>query len=317
MYEQKPEIVQMSDVDYHNDPCDLPSLSASIAHLLTAESPAHAFEAHPKLGGRPFEPTTEMDYGTLGHAILLKAGWERIKVVHAAADLYTGSGAKKQLRYRAGEPFEDWKMGAAQDMRDEQREAGNVPVLQRDVEAAQRMADMARLQFKADWLIADPEKCKREHVLLWTERASNGAPVQCRAKLDLLSEQRGIVEDLKCAMSSHPKKVARHLETYGGAVQSAAYTSAVGKVFPALLGRVQFKWTFVATSRPFCVLRRRPGGTMRQLGEALWQQAIDRWALCLETGEWPGYGTEERAVQANPYTLRDLMEAEGDEEEAA
>ena len=37
--------------EYHADPCPAPSLSRSIAKLLVERSPAHAYAAHPRLGG--------------------------------------------------------------------------------------------------------------------------------------------------------------------------------------------------------------------------------------------------------------------------
>jgi hypothetical protein len=313
----KPEIVQMSDVEYHRDPCDLPSLSASIGHILTNDSPAHAFEAHPKLGGRPYAPTSDMDFGTLSHAVLLKAGWERIKTVRAAEDIYVYKGTKRErLVLRGGEPFPDWKLKAAQEARDEIRESGCVPVLQRDIDEANALAEAARRQFKRGWLIASPDAYKREHALLWTERASNGMDVQCRAKLDLLDDVHGMIEDLKCPDSARPDKIGRHLETYGGPIQAAAYTSALGKIVPALQGRVRYRWTFVETRRPHCVVRRYPAGSMRQLGEVLWQQAVDLWAHCLDTGVWPGYDDEERGIEASSYAMAKLTESQGEGEAA-
>ena len=45
----KPGIYGMSEDCYHADPADAPSLSASIAKILIAETPLHAWTAHPKL----------------------------------------------------------------------------------------------------------------------------------------------------------------------------------------------------------------------------------------------------------------------------
>ena len=60
--------------EYHSDPCDSPSLSASIAQTIVLESPAHAWLQHPRFGGKQIEPTKEMDRGTLVHALLLGKG---------------------------------------------------------------------------------------------------------------------------------------------------------------------------------------------------------------------------------------------------
>lgn len=306
----KADLVQMSDAEYFADPHDLPSLSASIAHILTSESPLHAFTAHPRLGGEPWAPSREMDLGTLGHAILLGVGYDRIKTGHAALDLYTGQGAKRRLRYKAGEPFTDWKMGAAQDMRDEIREAGCIPVLQREVDEANAMAQAARRQFKRTWLIAAPEQHRREQVALWFETASNGMQVPCRAKIDLLSLDLGMIEDLKTLERANPRGLAKHVETYGSHVQYGAYTSAIATLVPELAGCTSFHWTFVESRKPHCVVRRHPSGMMRQLGETLWRLAVERWAECLDTGEWPGYDTDDGPLEPSPWSLRELIEEE-------
>lgn len=307
------QIVEMDERTYHDDPHDMPSLSSHIAHLLVSESPAHAYEAHPRLGGRPFAPTDEMDFGTIGHSILLKSGDSRIKTVVAAADLFV----EKELRYRAGEPFRDWTMKAAQKARKEIRAGGGVPVLQRDIDDAIVMATEARRQFKADWLIANPEQCRREVVLLWSERARNGMDVPCRARLDLLSLERGLIEDLKCVASANPKKLTKHIESFGSDIQAAGYTRAVETIVPQLAGRVRFNWTFVSTSRPFCVVRRHPAGSMRLVGETLWARAVDTWAECLDTGVWPGYDDEDQGLEASSFAMARLMGQQEEEGQAA
>ena len=42
----------ISAADYHADCAPEPSLSSSIARTLLAQSPLHAYHAHPRMGGR-------------------------------------------------------------------------------------------------------------------------------------------------------------------------------------------------------------------------------------------------------------------------
>ena len=51
-------LVRMPARDYHADPGETPTLSASIAKRIVNESPLHAWLKHPRLGGLPDEPTT-------------------------------------------------------------------------------------------------------------------------------------------------------------------------------------------------------------------------------------------------------------------
>ena len=64
-------ILNVSESEYRADPLSVPSLSASIAKVLIMESPAHAYDIHPKLGNRARKPSAAMDEGTLIHTLLL------------------------------------------------------------------------------------------------------------------------------------------------------------------------------------------------------------------------------------------------------
>ena len=308
----KPQIVQMSETEYHsNAGLDLPALSASVANVLLNQSAEHAWMVHPLLGGQPFEPTDAKDGGTLMHSVLLRSNDPRIKIPIAATDVYVYKGTKREeLRYKAGEAFRDYGLQAAQDARDSIRAAGGIPTLQSDVDAAAKSAEEVRRKFKPHWLIADPQSHAVERVVLWEETASNGMAVQCRARMDIVEPRTGEIEDLKTCRSAHPKAARAHVEAYGGVVQHGAYVSALEHALPALAGRVRYHWVFVESARPHAVLRARPAGSMRTLGEALWRRAVDQWAHCLETGVWAGYNIEDVEFESSPWAMTALIEAE-------
>ena len=304
-------VLDIDELSYFADPCDEPSLSAHIAHAMVSQSPLHAHHFHPRLGGHQREPSSEKDNGTLAHALLLGKGMDRIEVVCATEDIYTGTGAKRKLRLVAGEAFPDWKLKAAQDARDAAREAGRVPLLQRDVDRAREAADIMRgrlLEFDARALEGD-----KEVSIFWVAYATDGTPVQCRGRIDILDGWT--VRDPKTCRSAHPKALQRQIEAYGYDVQAAAYVQAVETVFPKSAGRARFEWLFLESSAPYPVTPVRFGGSMRSRGEARWQQAVDTWAICMRTGHWPQYVDQMITIEASPWGMDPVDVTEEDEEQ--
>ena len=105
--------------EYHADPCERPSLSASIAKVLDRSSPLHAWAAHPRFGGRaPVRESKALARGTLLHALLLGES-DRIEVVHA----------------------DDWRTKAAKAARADANAWGRIPTLVGDLERTQVVAD--------------------------------------------------------------------------------------------------------------------------------------------------------------------------------
>lgn len=274
-------LCDMPPEQYHADPCDVPSLSSTIAHLLVAKSPAHAWLAHPKLGAKPMQATAAMDEGSLLHELLLRGPDEAQKrIVIVCAD--------------------DWRTKAAKEAREGARAAGKLAVLERDmVEAAKATVEItARLME-----LGVAFKGLSEIPMFWQERASDGTLVRCRGMADHLLRAEGVILDLKKSRTAHPKAIRKHVEGYGYHIQAAAYRRALAQIEPKLQGRTKFRWLFVEAEAPYGVTIAEPAGSMERLGEACWTQAVDTWAHCLSTGEWPAYPREVMRVEASPWAL--------------
>lgn len=278
--EQKPALVHgMAASVYHADPCPVPSLTASIAHVLCNRSPRHAWELHPKLGGKRREPTAAMDFGTVVHALLL--GQEQ-ELVPVQAD--------------------DWRTAAARELRDAARRAGQCAVLTAELETARAAVKAIKAQLKPFGLKLNG---KSEVSVFWCERADNGATVQCRGRLDhlVLARLRATIVDLKTCRSAHPRACESHAYEYGYDIQCAAYRSALGSVMPDLLGREGFRFIFAEVDEPYVVTCFEPAGSFRELGERRWRRAINTWEECLRTKKWPGYATGVLRLEAPQYAL--------------
>lgn len=245
---------------YRADPCERPSLNASTAGVLDRQSPLHAHNQHPRLGGKRRRPTASLDAGKLIHALLL--GEEHSLEVIEAPN-YKTKAAKQE--------FEDATA------------AGRIPVLLRDYDEARGAAGRLREQFD---VLGFPLDGASEVSAFWTEEADDGTEVQCRGRIDHL---RGLtLIDLKSCRSAHPDALAKHVDTYGYAIQRAAYVSGLEKILGAA-GRVDFVFLFLELEAPFAVTPVRLNGEFRELGERKWRRAVNAWARCAREDVWPGY----------------------------
>lgn len=283
----KTGIIEATEEQYHADPCEVPSLSQSIAHKLINESPRHAWAAHPKLGNLDRKATGAMDRGSLIHKLVLGEGAD-LSIIDAP----------------------DWRTKAAKEARDAAREARQIPVLIGDLNDAEQAATEIRRQIADAGIVLGAQS---EVAVQWTERATDGTEVQCRGMLDNIASPR--IYDLKTCRSAHPKAVERHVINYGYHIQAAAYRRAWEAINPELSGRVEFVWIFAQLDPLPVVTIARPRGTMRELGERQWQRAVDVWARCLSTDTWPGYASGIVEIEAPAWALSQDYEAFNDSEE--
>jgi len=234
-------------------------------------------------------PTREMDTGNLVHAMLLGptsgAGRHVVTVIDA----------------------KDWRTKAAKTARDEARKKGQTPVLKRQYDQAVVVAEIIEAKMAKRGLLLDG---KSELVMTWEEESMLlEAPVACRAMLDHFRLKQRQIIDLKTCDSAHPKACIAHAINYGYLIQHAAYTSAVGQVFPEITGRLDFVFVFAEVEPPYCVTPVRLDGSLRQIGEMNWNRAVEVWGQCLASRKWPEYAEEIITLEAPPWLLsRELGE---------
>lgn len=270
-------ILEVTHEQYHADPCATPSLSASIAKLLVDRSPRHAWAAHPRFGGIARESTDSMDSGTLIHRLLLGAGAD-LAVIDAS----------------------DYRTNAAKAAREAARAEGKLPVLAPKLAEANETAAKLREQLHAFGIDLNGQS---EVPIEWHESTANGTPVLCRAMLDHVDLERGLIWDLKTTTSAHPDSCARAMTIYGYDVQESAYRSALRHLRPELSGREDFLFCFLELEPPHAVLAVRSDGAFRALGDARWQRAVSLWKACLESNDWPGYAVDAVRLSPPPWAL--------------
>lgn len=267
-------IIEVTDAEYHADPCEVPSLNQTVANLLLTKSPRHAWAAHPKLGGAPRKTTKAMDRGTLIHAVVL--GGREIWTVDA----------------------ENWKTKAAQQQRDEAIARNAIPVLLHEIEDAQAAANEITRQLACQGIALDG---RSEVSIAWTEEAFDGSVVQCRGRVDHVKP--GVVYDLKTCADASPFALARHCARYGYHVQAEAYRRGVA----AIQGeQPDYVWIFAEVEPVVTVTVARPSAMMRDLGERQWMRAVDAWTVCLAADVWPAYADEAIEIDAPEWASREV-----------
>lgn len=274
-------ILEVSEDGYHNDPCAVPSLSASIAHTLISECPEKAYAAHPRLGGVRRDPTKAMDAGTLIHKLLLREGKE-IAVIDAP----------------------DFRTKDAREQRADAYLAGRLPVLQHDYAEKLAIAEILRERLAARGFEFTGQS---EVAVEWTDVGTNG-PVLCRSRFDHVFLDQGVIYDLKKCASSRPRDLARHLVDYGYDIQFEAYRRALAQLRPEFEGRVQMTFLFVEIEPPYSVVPATLDGAFREIGDARWSNAVHMWERCLETGFWPGYCNGVATLQAPRWVIAEHLE---------
>lgn len=259
-----------------------PKLSPSIAHVLTSESPLHAWTIHRLLGNKPRPVTDAQEKGRLLHALLLR-GAELVEVIDA----------------------DDYRTKAAKEARDAARAANRIPVLA-DKHAAALVA-VERIREAIDRLgLLHLDTGHAEHRVEWSEGAAD-----CSGVLDWVSDDAALIADLKTTEgSAHPDVCAAKLLKEGGVIQDTAYRRAIGSLHPEMLGRVRMVFLFAQTVEPYAVTAVECGGSMQEIGAARWSRAVDVWTHCLGKGRerehWPSYADGVVKVDAPAWAMREV-----------
>ena len=254
----------LPEAAYHADPCETPSLSASVARILIARSPDHAWTAHPRLN--PAYRAAEREAFDLGHAAetLLLEGDNRMEVIDAG----------------------DYRTKAAQEARDGARAAGRYPVLPAQHAAILAMRSVAIEAISAcrdlsGLTLADG---RAQQTLIWRE--SNG--IWCRSRLDWMSEARDLILDYKTtSASANPAAWVRTMLGGGGDIQPALYLR--GNAATGGPENAKFLWLVQETVPPYACAFMGAHPSMLELGSGKAETAIEQWGACLKSDTWPAY----------------------------
>lgn len=267
----------MSDATYHSRP----ELSSTEARLLLQSPAKYRWRKdNPPL----IDDSPKFDIGKAVHAKVLGQGAE---VVVVDAD--------------------DWRTKAAREARENARALGKAPLLTREFEAVNAMAESVLAHPTARALLTQPGDTE---VSVFAD--VDGVPV--RARFDFLpdrSDKRTVAVDLKTCMDASKRGFESSVAKYEYAVQRAWYVDA----YETVTGEHDTEMIFVAVEKtaPYLVAVYQLPVTWAERGHEMSIKARKSWAECTAAGEWPGYPEQVQVLDEplwHVYATEEVQEIE-------
>ncbi len=289
-------IERMASAEYHADPAQAASLSASIGKVFMDKSPYHAWLEHPKLNPdyAPKESST-FDLGTAAHDLILEGGTPRICVIDPQE--YRSKPTKADPE---GSIPKGWTNNSIREARDLARSNGLTPILPWD-DAVIRHMKKAAMTFVADSEIAGIfDDGKPEQTLIWQDSG-----IWCRARLDWLTTDRRVILDYKSSASAQPHWFSRQIANIGYDFQAAFYLRGL-----KACGHPNAQFLFLAqeVDAPHACSLHGIAPSMMAIAEEKVEQAIRGWKRCLETGKWPAYDNRVHWAEATAWQMQQMEE---------
>ncbi|MBZ6102778.1 PD-(D/E)XK nuclease-like domain-containing protein [Streptomyces olivaceus] len=258
---EAPKVIDgLSAEEYH---ADRTSISSSGLRALLAPGCPAQFKYD---RDHPTPPKKDFDLGHAAHLYVLGEGPE-LEVID----------------------FPDWRKKDAQIQRDDAYLAGKVPLLTKDHDMVQAMADAIRQHPIAGPLFT-PGRGVAEQSIYWTDRRTG---VRCRCRPDWMPTRqengRLVVVDYKTAKAVDEAALAKAVYDRGYHAQAAFYLDGVktaglhGDQEPA------FIFVFQAKTAPYLVHLVELDFPALALGGARNERALRIYAECERTGSWPGF----------------------------
>jgi hypothetical protein len=199
---------------------------------------------------------------------------------HAAHKLVLGEGPEFEVI-----DFPDYKKKDAQLQRDDAYAAGLVPLLPKEHEQVQAMADAIRQHPIAGGLFA-PGSGRAELSIYWTDRDTG---VRCRVRPDWLKQMPGLAlaVDYKTAKDASPDAASRAIKDHSYHQQDAFYTDGIWAALDP--EDVRFIFVFQSKTAPYLITVRELADQDREIGRARNNRALRIYAECEATGVWPDW----------------------------
>ena len=256
----EPGVYELTDDEYFGPELASTTLSSTGAReLLKPGGPARFRHA---IDNGTLEVRREFDLGHAVHTLVLGAGPWPVCV-----------------------SAEEWRSKAVKEEVAAIRDEGDVPLRPSDLDAANAMAAAVKSHPLAAKLLRNG---KPERTLIWRDLATG---VMCRAKADWLRSD-GIV-DLKTCESAAPDALSKAAHNYGYAIQAPFYLRG-HRAFPNRhYGDPFFVHIAVEKTPPYLVHVNQLTERAMAWGDRQVSQALEIYRDCQESGEWPGYPTDE------------------------
>lgn len=254
----------ISDTVYQADPVPGGSLSVSGARRLLPPSCPAAYKWWREHGQAP---KREFDVGRAAHKLVTGYGPPLVQVDAV-----------------------DWRTKDAREARDSAYEQGAVPLLPGDYRAVYGMAEALRAHPVASALFA-PGSGEPEQSVFWRDP---DADVSLRARPDWLpypGTGRMIIPDYKSTKAASLESIQRSIYDYGYVQQGPWYLAGLRAVGAADDDAV-FVFVFQERVEPYLITIAELDPVAARVGRAMNRRAIETYARCTASGEWPGYADD-------------------------
>lgn len=260
----RPGIYDLDADTYHRDPAPEPSLSSTIAKLMLAQSPLHAWTACPRLNPA-WEPVEKkiFDIGRAAHRAILGKGGDYVAIPE---DLLASNGAASTK--------------AAKEFIEQARMSGLTPLKAAEVDQIEAMREVAWNRMNSLGIDMNPARSE-------VSALAQIEGVWCRAMLDNAPlPPSDPIYDLKTCENAAPDACQRAVINYGYDVQAEHYR----QVWNAATGEDRaFRFIFQEKSAPYEVCIIELGDDSLMMARKKIARAREMWGLCLRDNNWPGY----------------------------
>jgi len=267
-------IYTITEDKYHADPCNKPSLSASIATVLLGRSPHHAWLQHPRLNPY-YKPTRkhEFDVGTAAHALFLEGEDKKLCILE----------------------FDNFRTKEAQSQRDEAYSNNLTPILTKEYAGIQQMVDVAKQFIETTELAGIFKRGKAEQTIIWKE--DNG--IWCRGRVDFLPDDKRMFLDYKTTTNAEPNYWIKS-HAIDNLIQAAFYAQGLYQLFkinsvPVFLVQENtppYDCSLIGLSESFL-----------DIGRKRVERAIKLWAECLKSDKWDSYSHQVHYAEPPQWAL--------------
>lgn len=262
--------------EYHGDTTSLSHSGAKL--LLPPSTPAH----YKYRIDHPPEPTKRaFDFGHAAHRFVLGEGED---IVPVDAD--------------------DWRTKAAKEQAESARAEGKVPLLRAEFDRALAMANALQNNPGAAALF---KSGVAERAMYATDKETG---VQLRGKADWMTKATGQLRivDYKTAASADPDTFERASTKYKYYLQAVWYRELA--VALGLSDNPDFVLIAQEKQPPYLSSVMRFDDLALSEGRLLKRRALETYARCLQTGEWPGYPSGTQIISVSPWATSEDIEIE-------
>lgn len=236
----------------------LPALSSGGIKTLIQECPAVFF--HEYLNPETEEEdSTKFDIGTVAHLIWLEPHLMAERLVLIDADAYRSNAAK--------------------DARAAALAAGKTPLLKKHMPKIEAMRAVLERELPPGLMRGG----KAERSYIWRDPKTG---VVLKARPDWVRDDDMLIVDYKTSGSAKPSNFERRIWDVGHHIQARDYLDG-----HMLLTKRRARWLWVvqATEAPNLVSIFEPTPGLLEMAAEDVRDAIDQYAECSRTGEWPSY----------------------------